>query len=131
MSDLRPKGVEIELGGQKRNLLFTINAIDEIQARCNMPLIDVMQYAAKAADGKMDHETLDYFRAVVTTLVNDADGEQHSEKEVGRFLTLENYRPVAWKVLEAYGRSMPDPDEDEENDEEEDGDENPKAGTGQ
>lgn len=127
MSDLRPKGVEIELGGQKRNLLFTINAIDEIQERCNMPLIDVMQYAAKAADGKMDHETLDYFRAVVTALVNDADGERHSEKEIGRFLTLDNYRPVAWKVLEAYGLSMPDPDED---DEEEDVDESPKAGTG-
>lgn len=127
MSDLRPKGVEIELGGQKRNLLFTINAIDEIQERCNMPLIDVMQYAAKAADGKMDHETLDYFRAVVTALVNDADGERHSEKEIGRFLTLDNYRPVAWKVLEAYGLSMPDPDDD---DEEEDVDESPKAGTG-
>lgn len=130
MSDLRPKGVEVEIGGQKRNLLFTVNAIDEIQERCNAPLIDAMQYVAKAADGKMDHETLDNFRAIVTELVNDADGERHSEKEIGRILTLENYRPVAWKVLEAYGLSVPDPDEDDE-DEEGDGDENPKAGTGQ
>lgn len=130
MSDLRPKGVEVELGGQKRNLLFTINAIDEIQERCNAPLIDVMQYVAKAADGKMDHETLDNFRAIVAALVNSEKEEYYSEEEVGRFLTLANYKPTAWKMLEAYGISLPDPDEDDE-DEEEDGDENPKAETGQ
>ena len=55
---------------------------------------------------------------------------QYSEKETGRLLTLGNYRLVAWKVLEAYGISVPDPDEDDE-DGEEDEDESPKAETGQ
>lgn len=130
MSDLRPMGVETELGGQKRNLLFTINAIDEIQEKCNMPLMDTMKYVAKAADGKMDHETLENFRIMVTALVNSESGEHYSEEDVGRWITIENYRQVAWKVLEAYGISLPDPDEDDDSDEE-DEDEDPKGETGQ
>ena len=130
MSELRPESIAVELGGQKRNLLFTINVVDEIQTKCNMPLFNAMKYAAKAADGEIDHETLDNFRIIVTALVNDGGEEQYSEKETGRLLTLGNYRLVAWKVLEAYGISVPDPDEDDE-DGEEDEDESPKAETGQ
>lgn len=127
MSDLRPVATEIELGGQKRNLLFTINAIDEIQEKCNMPLFDAVRYVAGAADGKTDRETLSVFRSVLTVLLNDGE-QKYSEEEAGRFVTLANYKQTAWKVLEAYGISIPDPDEMDE-DEDEDGD--PKAETGQ
>ena len=130
MSDLRPRGITVEMGGQERNLLFTINAIDEIQERCNLPLMDAVIFVAKAADGSMDHETLGHFRTIATVLVNSEKGEKYSEEEIGRMITLENYLQVARAILEAYGVSLPDPDEDEEEDEE-DEDESPKAGTGQ
>ena len=126
MSDLKPHGVDVEIGEQKRNLLFTINAIDNIQERCNMPLFDAVKYVAKAADGGMDHDTIQIFRAVVSILLNDGDDGELTEKEVGRMINIGNYSKVALLVLKAYGVSIPDPDGDED-----DEDEDPKAGTGQ
>lgn len=129
MSDLRPKGVEIEIGGQKRTLLFTINAIDEIQEKCNMPLLDAMKYVAQAADGETDHDTVQNFRAIITVLLNDENSGSLTEKEVGRMIDIGNYSSVAWTVLNAYGISNPDPDE--EDDEEDEEDEAPNVETGQ
>lgn len=130
MSDLRPKAVGVKLGEQERNLLFTINSIDEIQTTLNMPLIDAMKFVARAADGRMDHDTLISFRAVTTILLNCNSTEELTEKEVGGLITLENYRHVAWSVMEAYGISLPDPDEDEEF-EEDDEEIDPNVETGQ
>lgn len=126
MSDLRPRGVEVEIGGQKHTLLFTINAIDRIQEKCNASLFDAVKYAAQAADGEMDHDTIQNFRTVVTILLNDEDDGDLTEKEVGRMLDLENYKKVAHAVLRAYGISLPDPDEEDDFEDDED----PKAGTG-
>lgn len=126
MSDLRPRGVEIELGGQKYRLLLTLNAIDQIQERCNLPLYDAIKYAAQAADGKMDHDTIQNFRAIVTVLLNNEEDGDFTEKEVGKLLDLENFQNVAWHVLKAYGLSMPETDEDAD-----DEDEDPNVETGQ
>lgn len=130
MSDLKPRGVKCMIGGQERNLLFTINAIDSIQEKCNMPLFDTIKYIASAADGNTDHDTLVQYRAIVTALLNDEDDGSLTEKEVGKMITIENYKDVAVRILEAYGLSMPDPDDgdDMEDDEEED---RPNVETGQ
>lgn len=130
MSDLRPRGVSVEIGGQERKLLFTINAIDEIQEKCNLPLLDAVAFVAKAADGAMDRETLGRFRTIATVLINSEKGENFSEEEIGYIITLENYFKVARAILEAYGISLPDPDEDEDEDDD-DEDESPKVETGQ
>lgn len=127
MSDLRPRGVEIEIGGQKRTFLFTINAIDQIQEKCNAPLFDAVKYAAQVVDGEMDHDTIQNFRTIVTILLNDENDGELTEKEVGRMLDLGNYRKVAYAVLRAYGVSLPDPDEDDDFEDDED----PKVETGQ
>lgn len=130
MSDLKPRGVDIEIGGQEYKLLFTINAIDEIQAKCNMPLFDVVKLIAGAADGKMDHDTLVNYRAVATILLNCNSIVELTEKEVGNLIELENYTRVAVSILRAYGISLPDPDEDEEF-EEDDEEIDPNVETGQ
>lgn len=127
MSDLNPKGIPVELGGQERNLLFTINAIDEVQEALNMPLFDAIQYAADAADNKLDHETITGFRTLVTVLLNCGQKEKVTEEEVGQMLTLPKYHEMAWKVLEAFGVSIPEPQDDEEDETEE---EAPNAQTG-
>lgn len=129
MSDLRPQGVEIELGGQKRNLLFTLNVIDDIQERCNMPLIDAVRKVGEVIDNNaQDHDAIAAFRTVVTSLLNGSGGEPVTDSEVGRMIHVGNYKLVAWKVLEAYGISIPDPDEDDEDDEDENEDPNPETG---
>lgn len=127
MSDLRPKGIEMEIGGQKRYLLFTINAIDEIQEKCNAPLLDAMEYVANAASGETDHDTLQNFRTIVTVLLNDEGDGNLTEKEVGRMLTINNLASIAVNVLRAYGVSIPEPDDSDADEEEED----PNLKTGQ
>lgn len=130
MSDLNPRGVKIELGGQERKLLFTLNAVDEIQTKCNMALFDAVKFTADAADGKMDHDTLVNFRTITTILLNCNNEEELTEKEVGDLLDLENYKRTAWAVLNAYGISLPDPDEDDAFEDEEDEEKDPNTETG-
>lgn len=130
MSDLRPKGIKVALGGQERRLLFSINAIDGIQEKCNMPLYDAMKYIARAADGKKDHDTLVQYRTVTTVLLNEENDGSLTEKEVGKMITLENYQDIAQNILLAYGIAIPDPDEGDDMDDDEE-DDHPNAETGQ
>lgn len=125
MSDLKPSGVVVELGGQEHKILFTINAIEEIQSSCNKPLYDAMEFVVKAACGDMSKETLVTYRSVVTALLNAENNGNLTEKEVGEMVTLENYTSVAQRILNAFGISNPDPDEGD------DEDDDPKAETGQ
>jgi len=129
MSDLRPTGVTVELGGEEYTLLFTINAIDEIQAQCNMPLNDVVGYVANAADGATDHETLTVYKTLLSVLLCSG-GADVTPDEVGDMLNLKNCRDIAFAVLRAYGVSTPEPDEDEDEDEDEEDDESPNVETG-
>lgn len=124
MSDLRPKGVEIEIGGQKHRLLFTLNAIDEIQEKCNLSLYDAIQYVVKAAYGEMDHNIIHNFLIIVAALINDECDDDLSIKEVGKMIDHVNYVKTARAVMEAFGISMPEPDEDFEDDDD------PKVKTG-
>ena len=43
MSDLRPRGVTIDVGGEKRELLFTLNVMDDIQGRTGEPVFSCLQ----------------------------------------------------------------------------------------
>lgn len=129
MSDLKPEGVKIELGGQERTLLFTINVVDDIQERCNMPLIDAIGGVARFIDGNAgDHESIDTFRKVLTALLNGEPGAVRiEEKEVGDMVHIGNSTRIAFAILRAYGVSVPEPVEDESDDEDDD----PNAETGQ
>lgn len=128
MSDLRPEGIPVELGGEKHRLLFTINVIDEIQSRLNKGIFDAMDHIAAAADGDLGHETIRAFCKMVAILVNGGETGPLTERDVGRMVTKDNYRQIAWMVMVAFGMSVPEADEDNENDEE--NSEDPKASAG-
>lgn len=116
MSDLRPEGITVELGGEKRRLLFTINVIDEIQSRMDEGIFDAMDHIAAAADGDLGHETIEAFCRIVAILLNGGEPGPLQEKDVGRMVTKEQYVQTAWAVLAAFGLSVPEPEEDEEDD---------------
>lgn len=122
MSDLRPEGVKVKIGGQEYKFLLTINKIDEIQTRCNMPLSDAVELIAAAADGETEGKTLNVYRSVLSILMDVP------EQEAGEKVTFADYRRVAWAMLAAYGISMPEPDDEE--DEEEDEEPSPNLQTG-
>lgn len=122
MSDLRPEGVKVKIGGQEYKFLLTINKIDEIQTRCNMPLSDAVELIAAAADGETEGKTLKVYRSVLSILMDVP------EREAGEKVTFADYQRVAWAMLAAYGISMPEPDDEE--DEEEDEEPSPNLQTG-
>ena len=121
MSDLRPEGVKVKIGGQEYKFLLTINKIDEIQTRCNMPLSDAVELIAAAADGETEG-TLKVYRSVLSILMDVP------EQEAGEKVTFADYQRVAWAMLAAYGISMPEPDDEE--DEEEGEEPSPNLQTG-
>lgn len=122
MSDLRPEGVKVKIGGREYKFLLTINKIDEIQTRCNMPLSDAVELIAAAADGETEGKTLKVYRSVLSILMDVP------EQEAGEKVTFADYQRVAWAMLAAYGISMPEPDDEE--DEEEDEEPSPNLQTG-
>lgn len=120
MSDLRPHPVGVVIGEQTYKLSFNLRAIDEIQAACNLGLFDAIKHVAAAADGVTDRDTLRVFKQVFCALTGT------DEDAAGEMIDLSNFQSIAWRIMEAYGISVPEPDEDEDEDEDAD----PKAQTG-
>ena len=127
MSDLRPTGEKIVVDGVERRLLFTLNAIDELQEQCKMPLDEIVNLLTdKEKSGKA-------LRKILMVLLNDeADRMEHNrketeklrrydEKEIGWIITRDNVIELTIAVLKAYGLSLPEGDEFE----------TPKAQSGQ
>nr|DAV83583.1 MAG TPA: tail tube protein [Caudoviricetes sp.] len=116
MSDLRPKGVTITIDGTERNLLFTLNVIDEIQDHYDMAMTEVWD---KLTDKREAEKTIRY---LLCTLLNDeAEREKrngrelknYTEKEVGWIISVDDVDEILSALLKAYGVSLPEPDEDE------------------
>ncbi len=116
MSDLRPRGTPVVIDGEERHLLFTLNAIDEIQDHFDAPMSDVWD---KLTDKRESEKTIRY---LICALLNDeAAREQrngkelksYTEEEVGWAITVGNVNEIMMALLDTYGLSLPEPDEDD------------------
>lgn len=126
MSDLNPKGISAMIDGGERKLLFSINAIDEIQDRLNMPFLDAIEHIAHVADRSTEKEDLQALKTIISVLISTEEN-QITDKQVGDMIEFRELSTISWKILEAYGLSMPEPAEDEED---EDDDDDPKRAAG-
>lgn len=118
MNDLNPKGIEVELGGEKRYFLFTLNTIMEIQEHYDLPLTEVIN---QLTDKKEAAPCMRYL--VYVLLDEEYEREKHkdpettlkkwTETEVGNLITQQTYTEVFFKLLQAYGLSLPKGDEEE------------------
>ena len=125
MSDLKPSGIKVDIGGIEHEFLFTIETIEAIQENCNAPLMDVIGDISRVADGGTDTQDLKTFCTVIAALCQK-EGTKYCAKDIDGVLKPVEFSLVAWKILEAYGISMPEPDEEEEDED----DENPNQETG-
>ena len=114
MSDLRPTGTPVVVEGEERHLLFTLNAIDELQESFDL---DLGQIVDNLTDKQLSSDTL---RKMLTILLNDeAEREalkgnelkRYTVKEIGWVLTLDNQLEYALAILKAYGLSLPEAEE--------------------
>lgn len=118
MSDLRPRGVSVEIDGVERYMLFTLNAIDELQEYYKEDLGTIID---RLTDKE---EAVSTLRQILATLLNDeAEREavsgkelkRYTVKEVGWLVSLDNQEQILLAILEAYGLSLPEGEEDSPN----------------
>ena len=127
-SKLRPHGVKINFNNEERELLFTLNVVDELQNRSEKSLPEFLK-------DMLDRESesdISPIKTILSVLLQDEaerkeflTGEKiktYTEKEVGWILNLENYAEYMERILEAYGISMPSADDLEDIEDEVDDD---------
>lgn len=113
MSDLRPKPTTITLGGKEYGMLFTLNVIDEIQDRFDIP---ISQLADLMRDERKVFKVL---KTLLTVLINEAiddaeSGEPHVEEDfVGRKITIAEIATLKDKIFTAFSNGAPERDDDD------------------
>ena len=127
MSDLRPTGAPVVIGGQEYNILFTIGAIEAIQESCNKALVETMPAIARVANYGTDSEDVKAFYNVIAAFLTVDTGKEVKAEAIDGLIKPAEMQKLAVTLLEAYGFSMPDPD-DEDSDDEEDEDPNQETG---
>lgn len=112
MSSLKPDGELLKIEGVERRVLFTLNAIEEIQEEFDASLEEVIN---ALTDKREAAKTL---KTVLSILLNDeAERKKEKElktytpKEVGWLINEDNMQNAVIAVLKAYGMSLPEPDE--------------------
>lgn len=121
MSDMKPRGTPITLGREERHFLFTLNLIDQLEDKYGKTMQSIIEdMTAENADRHM-------LRDVVTMLLNNEaarsrrqdDTSQElrevTEEEVGDMIDLDNYYIVLRAILQAYGISLPEPEDADPN----------------
>lgn len=118
MSDLRPKGISVMIGGVEREILFTLAAVDEIQAYYDAPVSEVISQMAD------EEKVVDISFRIMFILINDkiardryfngSTEELLTEQELKWLMTLNDVKNYVGAILTAYGLSLPEEDEDED-----------------
>ena len=119
MSDLQPKGAELELGGVKRHLLFTLAAVDEIQSKYDLPVNEVIELMQD------DRKVIQVAYDLIYILINDeiarnryfngSTEEPVTEQSLKWMMNTADMPKYIAALLIAYGLSIPDPEDDDPN----------------
>ncbi len=146
MSDFQVDGIDIELNGEVRNLLFDFGVIEKVQDKYGVHPIKAIQ-AMFWAEKQEDGSELSHYRAsAVIDLVQillDAevsrrkffDGSttlrKYTREEIGHIITRKNADAVVGAITQAWLGSVPKPEDDEagEEDDFEDADSKKKKQT--
>lgn len=110
MSDLRPAGIPVILGGEEWKLLFTLNAMDALESECDKPIGEIIDQLTDK------REAAKALKKILAALLNDSlerEGKEPTvtERDVGWWVHGGNVLEVTMAVLKAYGYSLPEPDE--------------------
>lgn len=116
MSDLRPRGTQVMIGGEAHSLLFTLNVIDAIQSRYDETVSQTMK---RLFDDFQEPQCL---RFILTELLNDEkirNGEKHryTVEEVGSMVSVEEKMDIKIGIFQAYGAAAPIQEDDDNEDE--------------
>lgn len=118
MSDLNPRGVQVEVCGEQRSLLFTLNAIDAVQSELDMPVLEALDIMLndRAKQPKFVKTMLKILldsEADRVKLQTGQDLRRFSEEEIGMLIGMDNVLDIIVVIFKAYGISMPESSEEE------------------
>jgi hypothetical protein len=126
MSDLKPKGKRITLGNEQYGLLFTLNAIDDIQDSFDIDIGDMPGlFHDKVEDGKVvpNRDKTKNLCKLLAILINECiDCEKDlgqperthvDARYVGRHITASNWTAMANDILDAFRTSSPEREDDD------------------
>lgn len=127
MSDLRPTGVPLMVGGVKREILFTLNAIDKIQSETGLSMEEVI--GELTIPGKSVQALKKILKCLLEDEVERKAGQEtefkkYTEEEIGWLFDARNIPEAVLAIFTAYGVSLPELEEEEE-------EENPNMVSGQ
>ncbi len=115
MSDMNPKPTPIKLGGKEYGLLFTINAIDDIQDRFDIAIENI---ESLFDDPKIRIKAIRYLLTLLinegTDWKNDQTGgnEPHvDERFVGRLITAQNINSITKSIISTFTSGAPESEE--------------------
>lgn len=118
MSDLRPSGTKITLGGKEYGMRFTLNAIDDIQEHFGIDISDLSGLFAEP------NKRIKSIRYLLTLLINedidcvaDETGEpaKHlDERYVGRQIDAANIHTMMGAIMHSFSDGAPKRDDSED-----------------
>jgi hypothetical protein len=118
MSDLRPTGTKITLGGKEYGMRFTLNAIDDIQEHFGIDISDLSGLFAEP------NKRIKSIRYLLTLLINedidcvaDETGEtpKHlDERYVGRHIDATNIQSMMNAIMHSFSDGAPKRDDTED-----------------
>jgi len=116
MSDMKPKGTKIEIGGREFGLRFTLNAIDDIQDHFDTPISEL---GLLLDNEKTRIKTLRYLLTVLINEDIDCIADETSEKQthvnerwIGRNIDLHNAGKIVTAIAGALSGSMPETEDE-------------------
>lgn len=113
MSDMKPKHATVTLGGKEYGLLFSVNAIDEIQDHFDIPISELTKLLQN------ERTAFKAVRFLLTTLINEAiddaeSGEPHvNERFIGRKIDVTKMNDFKIGIFKSMTNGIPEPDEDD------------------
>jgi hypothetical protein len=126
MSDLKPQGTRITLGTEQYGLLFSLNAIDDIQDLFD---IDISELTSLFHDKVEDDKTIPNrnktknLREMLAILINEWIAAENDlgrpapkpvdARFVGRHITAANWASMYNEILNSFRESTPEREEDD------------------
>lgn len=115
MSDMNPKPTTIILGGKEYGLLFTLNAIDDIQDKFDISIENLTELFDNS---KTNIKAIRYLLTVLINegidYKNDETGEKTphvNERFVGRQINAQNMQEAIQAIVSSFSSGAPEGDE--------------------
>lgn len=118
MSDLKPTRIKVKLGKNEYGLRFTLNAIEDIQDKFNVP---IKQLGDLFNDKDNQVKNLKYLLTVLINEDIDCENDESDDKKphvderyVGRHIDAQNMTNMMSAIYKSFSEGSPQSDENDE-----------------